>query len=362
MPLPHPSSRRILIVKLSSLGDLFHALPAVHVLKQQLQAEIDWVTQPEYAALVACFTDVNRVIAFPRRRFFWGFREFMRALRAERYDWVVDLQGLFKSALTARLARGALRIGPLVRREGAGWFYSQRAGLCAGGQRARRAHAVLTGLDTVRHLGLKIGEPVFPVSFPDFRLPGAVPRIGFVPESRWPSKNWPPERFAELAVCLHQRLGGTMVLLGDRRDSVTGAALAAGLPDTAFQNLSGTLDLVQLGGVLQALDLVITNDTGPMHMAAAVGTPVVALFGPTDPGRTGPWGTHHRVLRAEVMPDCAPCFQRHCPCRSGVCLTGITVAAVLAAALQALSGVRPAAPNSCNGCTKEACTSSVFPY
>ena len=104
---------------MSSLGDLFHALPAVHNLKAGLGAEVDWVVQPEYAALARCFTDVSRVIVFPRRAFFSGLFPFLRALRAERYDRIVDLQGLFKSALVARLARGGTRIGPSFHRESA---------------------------------------------------------------------------------------------------------------------------------------------------------------------------------------------------------------------------------------------------
>ena len=96
---------RILIVKLSSLGDLFHALPAVHCLREQLDAEIHWVTQTEYAGLVGCFTDVSRIIVYNRRAPIRGFGALWRELRAEKYDLVVDLQGLLKSALIARLAR-----------------------------------------------------------------------------------------------------------------------------------------------------------------------------------------------------------------------------------------------------------------
>ena len=139
---------RVLVVKLSALGDLFHSLPAVHNLKVGLGAEIDWVTQKEYVDLVRCFTDVDRVIPFYRKAFFTNLKLFLEELRTRDYDYVIDLQGLLKSAIVARLARGKERIGPSFHREGSHLFYSAVAG-----EPARNRHAVEENLDIVRHLG-----------------------------------------------------------------------------------------------------------------------------------------------------------------------------------------------------------------
>ncbi len=326
--------RRVLIVKLSSMGDLFHALPAVHVLKQCADAKIDWVVQSEYADLVGCFPEVDHVITFPRRRFLRQATVFLRALRREPYDLVVDLQGLLKSALTARLARARARVGPGFCREGAGHFYSVRPSRAI--RRQPRRHAVIENLDTVAYLGLQTDEPVFPVQFPRVELAGTGPHIGLVPGTRWPSKNWPAEYFGQLADGFRHAIGGSVHLIGGPADRQRCRTLMQGRSTEGMYDLSGSLDLVRLGGVLQALDIVVTNDTGPMHMAAAAGTPVVALFGPTDPLRTGPWGAGHRVLRARPLPDCAPCFQRRCSRGHGECMSRIPVESVLAAVKEML--------------------------
>lgn len=132
---PNP---RLLVVKLSSMGDLFHALPAVHCMKLGLNATVDWAVQEEYAALVRCFTDIDRVIPVSRRAFVARFPSFLRELRACRYDLVVDLQGLLKSAVVGMLARGGRNIGPSFHREGAWVFYSSVAG-----ERNKRRRGIL---------------------------------------------------------------------------------------------------------------------------------------------------------------------------------------------------------------------------
>ena len=122
---------RILIVKTSSLGDLFHALPAVHLLKTALDAEIDWVVNQDYVGLVECFSDVRKVIPFPRKELLPNLGKFRKLLRQETYDLVVDLQGLLKSAFICRLtkrAKGAKILGPSFQREGAWLFYSAVVG------------------------------------------------------------------------------------------------------------------------------------------------------------------------------------------------------------------------------------------
>ena len=322
---------RVLVVKLSSLGDLFHALPAVRQLKRALGARVDWVTQPEYADLVRCFSDVDRVITFPRRGFPLAAPAFLRALRQERYDLVADLQGLLKSALTARLARGARRIGPSFSREGARWLYSAVAG-----PTNKDRHAVDEALDVVRFLKVELLPPVFPLAFPRQPLDVLRPRVALVPCSRWPTKNWPPERFAAVGRALRERSRAALFLIGGGADRAVCATIA-GLLGTGVVNTAGQSSLVQTGSLLQEMDLVLTVDSGPLHMAAALGVPVLAVFGATDPKRTGPYGPGHRVLAAEGL-DCRPCRARACARKDLACLQAITAEQVFAEALAMLDG------------------------
>jgi len=307
---------RVLVVKLSSLGDLFHALPAVHMIKRALKAEIHWVTQEEYMPVVECFGDVSRVMAFPRQSFFERFRPFVAELRRERYDYVLDFQGLLKSAMVSRLARGRQRVGPSFHREGTRIFYNAVAG-----RRNRQRHAVEQCLDTVRFLGVQPTDPVFPVAFPRSEVKGAHPRVAFVPASRWISKNWPAHCFVDLAQRLRSMRDLSIFLLGGPADTRLCGEIARELGGEVT-DLSGRTSLVETGGVIQEMDLVVANDSGPVHMSVAVGTPTVVIFGPTDPARTGPYGAGHRVV-CTSMP-CQPCFSRSCRIETGNCLEGVT--------------------------------------
>lgn len=324
----------VLIVKLSSLGDLFHALPAVHALKKALHWNVDWITQPEYVELVQCFDDVDRVLAFPRRQALRSCRQWLSDLRHTRYDLVLDFQGLLKSALVARMARADRRIGPLWHREGSRLLYSEVAGLPD-----KRRHAAEEACDLARHLGVSVESMVFPVTFPAREAEGTAPRIAYVPCSRWPTKDADPDFFADLIRALHREKGGTAFLLGAPDDRDTLDRLATGLEGVDVRNLCGRTSIVELGSVLQAMDLVVTVDSGPMHMAAALGRPVVALFGPTDPKRTGPYGVMHRVLQRSEL-DCVPCHSRTCqrPQRDHACMRRWDVADVMSAIPHIVSG------------------------
>ncbi len=307
---------RLLIVKLSSLGDLFHALPTVHALKEGLTAEIDWAVQPEYAELVRCFTDVSRVVPIPRRDVRHALPGAMKALRAARYDAVVDLQGLFKSALVTRLARAPRRVGPSYSRECAALFYTQRVPRGDPGQ-----HAVDQAMDVLASFRLpRPARPCFPLAFPAYALPDARPRIGLLPVSRWQTKNWPVGHYVALARQLADSWGARVYVLGSRDDAEVAETICKAAP-TAIQNLCGRLTLPQLGGVLGQLDLLVANDSGPVHLAAALGTPCLVLFGPTFPARTGPYGPNHRVMQLDLA--CQPCRSRTCRVGGIPCLANI---------------------------------------
>ena len=319
---------RVLVIKLSSLGDLFHALPAVHALKAGLAADVDWVVNDAYTGLVGCFTDVSRVIPFPRGRTLRHFPAFLKDLRRERYDLVVDLQGLLKSAIIGRLARGGRRIGPSFQREGARMFYDEVAGVLD-----KNRHAIEENLEIARSLGGAVGPPAFPVRYevPDLKEPR--PRVGMVVLSRWATKNWPADCFAEVGRRLQQTIGASIYLFGGPENVAVHQQILDGLTAPAVE-LAGRCSLADMPGMLKAMDLLIANDTGPVHIAAAVGTPVLVIFGPTDPVRTGPYGPNHRIVRASVA--CQPCLSRTCHRGTVECLHGVTPERVAEVALEML--------------------------
>ncbi len=321
---------KVLIVKLSSLGDLFHALPAVAALKERLSAEIHWCTQEEYADLVGCFEDVDHVVPFPRRDFFRRRKEFRTELRKVHYDYVIDMQGLMKSCLVTLMADGDRKIGPSFSREGTGLLYPEKA---VGKQKGR--HAVQRAMDVLRYLKLAPLDVEFRVRFPEVELKGGRPRVALVPASRWPTKTWSARAFADTARRMLRSGPMSFFIVGGPSD----ADLCSGIADdigSCAQSLAGKYSIPESGGVLGQMDLVITNDSGPMHIAAAVGTRVLAIFGPTDAAKTGPYGEGHKVLTADV--GCRPCLSRRCSKDGIPCLSGVTAERVAGAALEMLGG------------------------
>jgi len=323
---------RILVIKLSSLGDIAHALPSVRALKERTGAEIDWVTQPEYAELLACDSDVSRVIEFPRRHFARGAFAFLRALRREKYDAIIDLQGLMKSALVARLARGKKRVGPAWAREGAHAFYQAQP---PRGEGTRR-HAVEELMDVAQLVAP--GKNPFadlPLHFPDVESDGQPgPHVALAPFSRWNTKDWPQEKFVELGRRLVKEMGCRIRILGGAGNEEAGASMARQIGAGA-RNLCGRTDLVGMCSLLKNMDLLITVDSGPMHWADAMGVPLVAVFGATDPARTGPYHQLDHVVAKEGLA-CRPCHSRICARGDLACLRTLEVEAVYQAALAQL--------------------------
>ncbi len=319
---------KLLVVKLSSLGDLFHALPAVHNIREQTGAEIHWAAHTPYAELVGCFGPVARVVPCPRQRTVAALPALARTLAAERYDLALDMQGLLKSALVARLARAKKTVGPSFHREGSRLFYSAVAG-----PRNKSRHAVEENMDFVDWLGLERVPPAFPIRLPDRPLPGPGPQIALLPQSRWATKNWPVACFADVVRRLQRHIRPAFWLLGDDKARDACAAIERAADGTAT-NLAGSASLVETAALLRQADLLIANDSGPVHMAAALGTPTLVVFGATDPARTGPYGTGHRVLSAKL--PCQPCFSRHCRRNGLACLQGVTPEHVAETALAML--------------------------
>ncbi len=298
---------------MSSLGDLFCALPTVHAIKKGLDVAVDWVVHEAYVDLVRCFTDVDQVLGFPRHGFACKAMAFFRALRQRRYAYILDLQGLLKSALVCRLARGGRRIGPSFCREGTSWLLAERAGTLD-----KNRHAVEECLDTAHYLGVDPGTLAFPVRPPPSSIALHRPSLGLLPGSRWPTKNWDADFFIETISLLRRHKQVQVVLLGGPAEATLCRTIADGLDGDVLE-LAGKTTLVEMLAVLRDLDALLAVDSGPLHAAASLGTPLVALYGPTDPLRTGPYGCRDRVLTVTDLA-CRPCFSRTCERGDRACM------------------------------------------
>jgi len=322
---------RLLIVKLSALGDVVHTLPALTTLRRhQPDARIDWLVEEAHGGLLEDHPALNRRILLPRRswsrqfgegHWFAGVRDFVgfaRGFRRERYDLAIDFQGLAKSGVWMALARARRKAGfgpGMPRNEGAWLALNQRVPAVSA-----ELHALDRGLHLVEALGfprlplaydLPLGPPVADQAAQLLRGAGLVPDAPFVavnPMTRWPTKDWEPARFAAVASRLQEE-GVPVVFTGGPGDATAIDEIVERM-EIPPSRLDGRTSLKQLAEVLRRARVVLSTDTGPMHIAAAVGTPVVALFGPTAPGRTGPYGRDHVVLRGGV--ECSPCFDRTC--------------------------------------------------
>jgi ADP-heptose:LPS heptosyltransferase len=193
--------------------------------------------------------------------------------------------------------------------------------------------------DVVRFLGWPETEPAFPLAFPRQPRTEPWPKIALAPVSRWQTKNWPMDHFVKLAEILMDN-GASVFLVGGPADVAAAGPLVERMKGREnFHDFCGKTDLVGLGGLLQEMDLAITVDSGPMHMAAALGVPVLAIFGPTDPSRTGPYGPQHRIIGVDHLP-CRPCFSDTCTRGDHACMRNLFPSTVLDAAAAMLNPLR----------------------
>lgn len=280
-------SARILIVRLGAMGDIVHTLPAVASLKHSHPAsEVTWVVEPQWAALLEGNPFVDRVVLL-RRGALSGLAESWRELRSQRYDFAVDFQGLIKSALVASAARPERIFGfhqSQLRERAAGLFYSNKTV-------ARAAHKVDQNIELAAAAGA--ANPIYKFPLPVGRQEAELPGGDFVlasPLAGWRAKQWPVESYRELASLLKRELGMPLVLDGP----ASAEPVFRSVPDAA-PHTSGLAGLIY---ATRRAAAVVGVDSGPMHIAAALGKPGVAIFGPTDPARNGPYGDSVRVLRA----------------------------------------------------------------
>jgi len=343
-PLPG-EIRRLLVVKPSSFGDILHVFPALAAMRRVMPGvKLDFLVNPAFEKVLDYSPwPVDRVIRFERKRLGeWRHTpeetwKLIRALRRERYDLILDFQGLMRSAFFAFCAKGGPVAGFSDPREGsAKCFYRVRIPV------EGSLHAVERNLrlaDALTGCGTDLIRPELPV-LPGEEFPGLPERYVAVGiGARWESKSVPVPLFGQvLRESLSACPGEGVVIVGTGEDSPRSAALKAELSGFPVLDLAGKSDFRQLMGVLRRADAVICCDSGPMHAAALLGRPVLALFGATKPERTGPLWPGSRVFRREDL-ECIGCMQRVCP-RKRECfeLDPSPVAAAL------ISAVRSGAP------------------
>lgn len=306
--------RKILTIKPSSLGDVVHSLPFLNVIRTCFpKAEIHWVIAKGLEGLLEGHPMVNKLWIINKDK--WKkiknvkgtiseFNVLFKELKKENFDLVVDLQGLLRSGVLTAATSAPVRIGFADAREGSKIFYTHKV------EGGRDIHAVDRYLKIADFLGCDITDIRFP--FPlhfkssiitNYSLPEDYAVI--VPGARWKTKVWPSKKFGKLS----SKLPIMTVIVGSKTDIDIANEIVALSKGTAI-SLADKTDLKELIEVIRNARFMVSNDSGPMHIAAALGISVFAIFGPTDPLRTGPYGEGHTVIREDI--PCAPCFKRTC--------------------------------------------------
>ena len=322
------SAPRFLIVRLGSLGDIVHAIPAAAAVRAAFpDARIDWLVDPRYVSLVQMVTAVSHVVPLDPRAGVIRLLATLGELRRRKYTVAIDLQGLLKSAVLARLS-GADRVlgfSPAHLRERmARYFYSDAPDTPG-------RHVVQKNLALVAALGIDTGLPEFPLDVP--RTPavetverqfGGAPFALINPGAAWPNKRWPPDRLAAVASALAERHALRSIVLWGPAERELAEAVVAAAGGAAL--LSPPTTIADLVALARGAAIMVSGDTGPTHIAAAVGTPLVGIYGPTRPERNGPWRPADiTVSRAD---SCECHHLRRCR-RETMCLMDIGMAEVL---------------------------------
>lgn len=346
------------MVRLSAIGDVLHALPALELLRSALpSAELGWVVETAAAPLLRGHPALDRLLVLDRAGLSDPARRpgslraalgSLRALRAVRWDAALDLQGLLRSALVARAAGARRVLGPAWAPEGARWLYGDRLAVPRPGE----AHAAVRYAALARAALRALGAPepaLAGVPAPrlglDLTPPAdapAGPLLVLLPGAGKPANRPPPGLLAEVARgCLRARPDLSLALVGGPGDRGRAAALRARLGAAPVRDLCGALDLAGSAAWLARAQAVVGGDTGPLHLAAALGRPVLGLYPAADPARTGPaWAGVGPTRALAGVADCAPCRARRClrADRVRVCLAGMPVARVVDELLALLPG------------------------
>lgn len=341
---------KILIVRLSALGDIVHALPVLAAIKKAMpSAEVDWMVEENYASILSITSGLRRRIIGRARNSFTtddavsfggalGYVQAVACLRSQEYDCALDLQGLLKSAGWAR-SSGAKRIIGFdkanVRESQAATFYTETVTPPSG------VHVIQKNLSLLSALGISTAEIEMPLR-PDasaetlaaIQAAGSKRYAVLNPGAAWPNKRWPPERFGALAALLRERLGlSSMITWGPSERALADTIVAASSGAAVAAPPTTVADLAVL---LREAALVVAGDTGPLHIAAAMGTPLVGLYGPTWPERNGPWDPNDVVISRAT--SCVCHHKRQC-LRGAPCIDEISLDEVASAAEQRMKAV-----------------------
>lgn len=347
---------RILIIKPSSLGDIIHALPVLNGLRTRYpDAYISWLVATPFASMIENHPQLNEVILFDRKRLgrlgrslspTMQFVQLLRELRAQAFDLVIDLQGLFRSGFFARACGTGVRIGFAEAREFAWMFYTHRISIGDADQHAVDKNyrvAEMLGFGHVPiafDLGLNsddrrtASELLAGHGFDDGRDFAAV-----WPGTRWETKRWSSQRFAEVIELLWREHRLPSVLMGDPTETALCDEIARATQSRPVV-LAGQTTIRQAAAVLEQAAAVLTHDSAPMHIAAALGRPLVSILGPTNRHRTGPYGMPRSVVQADL--PCVPCYLKQlaqCPYHHQ-CMRDVGVDAVVREVVAALQSRR----------------------
>ncbi len=312
--------KRILIIKPSALGDIVHALPVASMLRGRFpHAEISWIVNDTYRRLLENHPDLDEVIPLERRLIarnpVAGWRsitKFINGIRKRRFDLVIDLQGLLRTGLIAGASGARWKVGLRTAREGSRWFYNVVLP-----DDAWNIHAVDRYWMVARVLGA--GEEA-----KEFRLPSLdrernrwLAKLAGLPRpwvmmnlgTRWETKRWPVEHFATVGQHIVLTSGGSIVLVGSPDEGKLAQEFLLHWSNQVVSTV-GMTTLRELAAVLSLADLVVSNDSGPLHLAAAMGKPVLAPFTCTSPVRTGPYGQPEGAVLTHV--PCAASLLKRC--------------------------------------------------
>ena len=323
----------ILIVRLGALGDIVHAIPAAAALRTAFPfARIDWLVDARHRDVLDLVTCIDDVIALERPTPA-GWVAVTRELRRRRYDAALDFQGLMKSAVLAR-ASGARRVLGFsiwhLREKGARPFYSESL---EPSRDAAQAHVIYKNLRLIEALGVRAASIEFPLRQVDspardamLSEAGGAPFALINPGAAWPNKCWYTDRFGELAAFVKDVRGlEPFVLWGPDEQGLARRVIESSNGAARLAPRTSLADLVEC---CRSAALMVSGDTGPLHIATAVGTPVVSIFGPTDPLRNGPWAVED--LAVSRFDACGCHYDRRCR-QTQWCLSTIPVTEVTAA-------------------------------
>ncbi|MEO6808780.1 MAG: glycosyltransferase family 9 protein [Isosphaeraceae bacterium] len=311
---------RVCLIKPSSLGDIVHALPVLSALRRQWpDARMAWVVNTGLRSLLDGHPDLDEVIPFDRAGFRLSpgglakFGRFLADLRRRRFDVTIDLQGLLRSGIMTAATGAKVRIGQPFAREGADQFYNHRLPPVSA-----EMHAVDRLLKVAEAFGADVSRPRFALATSiddrrwarDVLSETASPRLVLNMGARWPTKRWPPSSFAALARRAVEERGASLIAVGAPEDRPLVEQLRTDLGSIPVLDLCGKTTLPQLAALSAEADVFLSNDTGPLHLAAAAGARTVGVYTCTSPRATGPYGP--RSVAVETCVACAASYLTRC--------------------------------------------------